>query len=326
MKFSEILQYVNSEHGKGFLLVKKFTDGFRNAVFQIKDQKSHESFVLIVYKNEEDIEEIIKNAHDVAKFLGAQNFPVRLPIKSLNGEEILVFKKRYIVLYNFLTGSSIPWELYDRKHLKMMGKTLSNMHASLKDFPDGANLPQLKFLIKQEIDAMKIYFKKVGPWIKRKLNVSLSWSKIGEIFDFIENYSFENGSTLHFDFVRGNVLFSDNLLPDDTIEISGILDFEKVCTGPIVADVARTLSFLIVDCKFKEQSEVVKWFMDRGYVKRGNNKPDFPKNDLHMFIQYFWLRDFWKFLLHNPYEYLNQNEHYTRTTYKLSEYNLLKKL
>ncbi|MBN1915918.1 phosphotransferase [Candidatus Dojkabacteria bacterium] len=328
MKFSEVLSFIKKKYDKNLIFVKKYKDGFRNDVFKVKEKDTGKFFVLIVYKKEAGIERIIKNAHAVAHYLKTKNFPVRtlfkLKSKKSNKEDEDTLAGRYIALYNHLPGHSIPWEAYKRRHLKSIGKTLSDMHFEIKNFKKGKCFPLWKKEIIREIDSIQKYFKKVEPWILKKLKLKLNWTEIENTADFSSKIFYNKNQTmLHYDFVRGNILFSNKVLDDDTSEITGILDFEKVCIGPAIADVARTLSFLIVDCKYKNEEEVKKWFLERGYKKRGKCKTIHNEFVLESLIKIFWLRDFYKFLLHNPYEDLLLNEHFLRTRDKLLGKNLL---
>ena len=114
------------------------------------------------------------------------------------------------------------------------------------------------------------------------------------------------------DFVRGNILF-------DGSDITGILDFEKTAMGHNFVDIARTLAFLMVDCKFKTVDKVVKYFLYSGYHKRGQMKDVGDKAILNQLIEMFLVYDFYKFLRHNPYESLHLNEHYVRTNHILDK-------
>jgi hypothetical protein len=61
-----------------------------------------------------------------------------------------------------------------------------------------------------------------------------------------------------------------------------------------------------------------------GYEKRGKNKIAYPEL-LDPLTSFFLFYDFYKFLLHNPYESLEKNEHYLRTKQYLLKIGLLKK-
>ena len=300
----------------------KLDGGFRNECFKVDDGKRN--YIFIIYKKGKSIKSSITNAHFVAEYLKKKSFPTRVPIQTENNEKIIQIEcedgMHFASLYNYLSGETIPWEAYTRRHIKSIGKTLSDMHFYLRnvDIPSELHFKNWKSDTIKEIKLMRKYFKDVEPWIEKKLKVKLNWNVIDKLFQFIKTIEQHDKCILHYDFVRGNILFSDRLNKKlDTYPICGILDFEKVCLGPKVADIARTLAFLIIDCKYKNERTVRKRFLKSGYRKRG--KSDFFEDSkkLDMLIHYFWLRDFWKFLVHNPYEYLHMNEHYKRTAEKL---------
>ncbi len=122
------------------------------------------------------------------------------------------------------------------------------------------------------------------------------------------------------DFVRGNILFKGS-------KICGILDFEKAGYGIKLLDIARTLAFLLVDCKYKNEVKIRKYFLQSGYIKRGGadfnrriiNTADKKLDLLEELVNTFLIYDFYKFLRHNPYEFLHQNEHFIRTKKYLLE-------
>src|ERR1017187_6041062 len=87
---------------------------------------------LILYKFENNIIQTIKNANIVSNFLATKNFPVRVTIDS----RIIHVKsgewQKYASVYDYLPGETIPWEAYTRNHIKILGKTMSDMHYSLR--------------------------------------------------------------------------------------------------------------------------------------------------------------------------------------------------
>lgn len=261
--------------------------------------------------------------------MAENNFPTRIPINSrFNTEfETAIFEdgNHFISVYNYLDGVSIPWESYTRRHIKSIGKTLSDMHFCLKNL-NSSNFDSIWDILHKEIEWMNFYFKNVEKWIEKKLEIKINWQKVNSLFKSIEKNknSITEKCILHYDFVRGNILFSKELNKElDIFPVNGILDFEKVCVGPRIFDTARSLSFLIVDCKYKNESTVRKRFLISGYEKRGKYKlPDLTL--LQPLIEYHWLVDFWKFLVHNPYEHLEMNEHYKRTRNLLIKSKLLK--
>jgi len=331
-----IKEFVKKYYCLSVSRVRKLEGGFRNQCFKV--DSDNKSYVLIIYKAEKGIRKLIDNAHSVASLLHSKGFPVRTNLKTKN-EKDYIYKKilgiyHFIALYNFLEGVTIPWEAYTRRHLKSIGKTLSDLHYTFKQSEVvkikrlRIDLPEWDLITSKEISSMKKYFKKVEPWIIKKLKLKLNWLNIDKTFkNLIKDTNTYPRNIMHYDFVRGNILFSNKLNKNlDIYPITGILDFEKVCIGPEIADIARTLAFLLVDCKFKDVITVRKRFLISGYIKRGKNKLNhyiFKTKEFNNLLIFFWLRDFWKFLVYNPYEYLYMNEHYKRTRQVLLDSKIL---
>jgi Ser/Thr protein kinase RdoA (MazF antagonist) len=130
---------------------------------------------------------------------------------------------------------------------------------------------------------------------------------------------------LHMDFVRSNILFEAVPAGDFNMSISGILDFEKAAYGHPLFDIARTLTFLLVDCKYKAPDKVRKYFLGSGYIKRGAAMlPSKHMSILEPALNLFLFHDFYKFLRHNPYESLPDNEHFMRTAQLLIPRQLIR--
>ncbi len=298
--------------------------GYRNFSYPIT-LKNGEKINLILYKNEKGILERIQRTNLVSDYLASKGFPMR---KSL-GKILRVKtadKKRFVCIYNYLPGETIPWEGYTMEHIKLLGKTMSEMHKELAAgsrqlaaFSDAiTELSELK-------SRMENYFSNKD--VIRAMNEKLGLKFNLKAFDFFESLfkvidMLPDKQILHLDFVRSNILFeivgNEGAVPEPRRHISGILDFEKTAFGPKIMDIARTLAFLIVDCKYKTEQKIRKYFLHSGYKKRGKGSWDEGDNRdcrllLNPLLTFFWLHDFYKFLLHNPYESLENNQHYLRT-------------
>jgi Ser/Thr protein kinase RdoA (MazF antagonist) len=274
---------------------------------------------LIMYKSEPGILAKIKGANYVSDYLAGHGFPTRqtydpriIQLKSTAGAI------KYGSLYSYLPGKTIPWEAYTMEHLKVLGQTMSDMHAALK--PLGrADLPHVADEYITILDKMERYFAdpQVSDAIARKLQLKVDTTTIPFLKTLLRKTKALPGQqVLHIDFVRGNVLFDSEA---GKAVISGILDFEKTAYGHPLFDIARTVAFLLVDCKYKEADKVRKYFLQSGYMKRGKasfKDVDINGSDATLFeslVNLFLLHDFYKFLRHNPYEFLGENEHYMRT-------------
>ncbi len=311
--------------------------GYRNTsyFFQTNLDKTYN---ICFYKKEPDILQKIINANHVSDYLYKSKFPTRKTILNKFDKSIIILtpkspnntQKQYACIYSFLPGKTIAWEAYTKNHLKLIGKVMSNMHFCLKNFPEKKlkSIPLIYDELFQLNNKMYFYFssKLTQKAIYQKLHINISLDIFDKFNQIIKKISQKKDlNILHMDFVRSNILFSNKNhykynsqnLSFENKYVSGILDFEKLAKGLEIIDIARTLAFLLVDCKYKDPTNIRKYFLLSGYKKRGKNKLK-NINYLNDLIKFFLIYDFYKFLKHNPYEYLNQNEHFIRTKYFLS--------
>lgn len=290
------------------------TTGYRNKNYAATLQDGSQAN-LIIYKIEPEIVKTIQRTNTVGNFLTSNSFPARTTINPkilrLRGNQ----QTAYASLYNYLPGETIPWEAYTQIHLKELGKTLGEMHKLLESYdkvlPDAASQNMILN------SRMRKYFSDPGvknaAQNKLKLKVSKDdFSKLHELCATLPNQQ-----ALHLDFVRGNVLFTGK-------QISGVIDFEKIARGHRILDVARTLAFLLVDCKFKSEEKIRKYFLESGYKKRGSQQLIKQPELLEHLVDFYLLHDFYKFLRHNPYESLTENEHFVRTKMLLLKRGILR--
>lgn len=314
--------------------------GYRNRSFRIQTS-DRQDLNLMIYKREPGILKKIRNANYVSDFLANNGFPARCTygkskriVRLYSSEQGVMTpcssrEDRFASLYNYLPGQTIPWEGYTMKHLKLLGKTMSDMHYVLKDLPRG-NVPDYNDELKIMSHRMETYFSDHGVCraMKKKLKLSLEQGSMlpcpKMTKTITRTLSTKKKQILHMDFVRSNILFqpirdelTDNHTPGCIVNcelcISGILDFEKTLYGPPILDIARTLAFLLVDCKYKPGNKIRKYFLYSGYSKRGKSPLPPLTPNFELLVSFFLLYDFYKFLKHNVYEDLNQNEHFIRT-------------
>lgn len=270
---------------------------------------------LILYKREPGILDKIKAANAVSDYLHAQGFAARHTIDPRIIQLRAGSYRKYAALYAYLDGHTIPWEGYTQDHLKVVGKVMGDMHALLKNFTD-YSLPDVADEYLDIVGRMKTYFSDAPA--QRALGSKLLLQVRPEIFETFTQLLtgsklLPGKQALHMDFVRSNLLFQE----DDgefKVKLSGVLDFEKAAYGHPLFDIARTLAFLLVDCKYKEPAKVRKYFLGGGYIKRGaSTLPSKYMGMLDPLVDLFLFYDFYKFLRHNPYEALHDNEHFIRT-------------
>lgn len=322
----EVITKILREYGVKSTSQLRMQKGYRNESHPIilnDGQKRN----LILYKSEPNILNRIQAANNISNYLYEKNFPTRRTVDKriiqLRSERTI----KYGSLYSYLPGETIPWEAYTMEHIKLLGKTMSDMHESLTRMPK-AKLPMVADEYSQILTRMQRYFSKqtVTQALQTKLHLSIDHSFFDRLKRIVRaSKSLPNQQPLHMDFVRGNILFAHT--PE--ITISGILDFEKTAYGHPQFDIARTLAFLLVDCKYKSADKIEKYFLNSGYNKRGKTVlrnisiKNTERTLLEELTTLFLVYDFYKFLRHNPYESLGLNEHFVRTKKILISQQLL---
>jgi Ser/Thr protein kinase RdoA (MazF antagonist) len=282
---------------------------------------------LILYKSEPGILAKIRAANSVSNYLNKQGFPTRTTISSKTVCMRAPNKIKYGAVYTYLPGATIPWEGYTMKHLKVLGMALGRMHQSLALMLHPKTLPDVIREYETITVRNAVYFD--SPDVRRALETKLQIvvdSHVTRLQLKLLKYAqkFPEVQVLHMDFVRSNLLFADAKgdFSVGSVVISGILDFEKTAIGLPVFDVARTLAFLLVDCRYKTALQIRHYFLYSGYLKRGGQALAHLEL-LEPLVNLFLTYDFYKFLRHNPYESLPDNEHFVRTRDLLASRGLI---
>jgi Ser/Thr protein kinase RdoA (MazF antagonist) len=277
---------------------------------------------LLFYKREPFILQRIATADRVASRAAADGLPAR----TRYDERLLRVGNGFAGVYQYLPGRTISWEAYSKRHIKLAGWAMADLHAAVEDLPDAG--PALAGELLRLIERMRRYFMDdaVAVAAASKLGISLD-PVVFDVFSRVVERSrnLSGQQYVHMDMVRGNMLFDE---PQegahwqiDDIELSGVIDFEKASYGLPVCDIARTLAFLLVDCP-RPADKIYKYFIDSGYRKRGGR--DIAHIELlPYFIRLFLVHDFYKFLRHTPYESLRDNYHYNRTRELLKTYGII---
>lgn len=339
--YRQIVPSVLDSYGVTYKSIGNVQKGYRNESYPILLSKGT-TVNLLFYKRESDTVSRFKRADSVSQFLADGGLPVRTrydnrTLRLSNGTE-----PSYAALYTYLPGKTIPWEAYTKKHIKLLGYAMSDMHAVLSDMPinwsvhDGI-AAQMTLLIHR----MELYF--TDESIRRAATTKLGVVIESTYFDRLRTVvavvaSSPDSHPLHMDMVRGNVLFSQayqyNHWQIDDVAISGVIDFEKTAYGHPLFDIARTLAFLLVDCRSKDEAHIRRYFLTSGYQKRGRATYDHRATIcgiphaklLDGLISLYLLHDLYKFLRHTPYESLDDNEHYIRTRNILIRHGMVRYL
>lgn len=332
--------------------ISEFAQGFMNRVLKItffNNEIELSSFVGIFYNsnryNSLESREFLIALDKIAELLREKGIPSRVAIKSDKEERVINLygvefhdKKRYFSLFELLSGKTLPWEAYTRRHLRSLGMMQGKIHSAFLDIYEELNVVEIGLIptwsqyIKSDSGRLQNYLEKNNETILNKLDIELSIQKIQNSINNVSSFSCPyndpeyKSQLIHGDFVRGNILFSD-IKSDLIYMITGVMDFEKLMLANSEIDIARTLAFLIVDCKFKTVEDIIKYYLNEGYNTLGtvdNRQKKILFSKLENYMIYFWLRDFWKYLESNPYEDLLNNEHFMRTIKLLAERELIK--
>lgn len=295
--------------------------GYRSESFPLE---LHDGTVvnLLFYKREQNILSRIRTADKVASAAAGANLPVRVRYD----ERLLRVGSGYAAVYQWLPGKTIEWEAYTKRHIKLAGWAMADLHSAVAALQNDG--PLLADELQPLLARMHRYFSMldVKKALAEKLGLSIEPKQFDHLEALIEKTRHISGQQyLHMDMVRGNMLFdgvsSTSRWAIDDVQLSGLIDFEKAAWGLPVCDMARTLAFLLVDCP-KPARKIFKYFIDSGYKKRGARTLEHSEL-LPYFIRLFLLHDFYKFLKHTPYESLDDNYHYARTRELLKTYGMI---
>nr|AIA16507.1 Phosphotransferase enzyme family [uncultured bacterium]AIA17375.1 Phosphotransferase enzyme family [uncultured bacterium] len=306
---TRILQLYGIEHDD-ILAPQK---GYRNSSFAIL-RGGQPPLNLILYKNEPGMLARIIRTNAIGNFLHARGMPARRTFSPRIMQLKSAHQTRHAALYYYVSGSTIPWEAYTMERIKTLGKTMGNMHSILADY--SGDLPDIADELIALNRRMVRYFVEpdVARAMSQKLNIKIKQPSFMRLLASCKN---QPSQALHMDFVRGNILFEGD-------DITGILDFEKAGRGTPAFDIARTLAFLLIDCKYKSEDKTYKYFIQSGYTKRSASTFR-AWQSVDRLVQFFLLHDFYKFLRHNPYEHLEQNEHFVRTKAMLLKHGIIER-
>lgn len=316
--------------------------GYRSTILPLK-LKSGKKLALVFFKQEPHILDRIRRSNQVMQHLADLNWPVRVPISNQKNQTILKSsvngRSRYCCLYNYLPGSTISWESYTQKHIKLLGQVLGYLHHDLSNFTQNDYFFENQEILNLENLLLKMSKYFVDENVIKALNSKLKLNPNKNTFKYFRQTlrqlkKIDQQQVLHMDFVRSNILFKQQKIfkqrrtnhqknsklafdpagknQSPILTISGVLDFEKTAQGPKIADLSRTLAFLLIDCKYKTEKQVRKYFLYSGYQKRGQQQIKHPQL-INPLVNFFLFYDFYKFLKHNPYDNLSQNEHFIRT-------------
>ncbi len=292
--------------------------GYRNQSYAA-DLADGQTANLMLYKSEQGILSKIRNANHVGDYLANTGFPARQTLDPRILRLTRSARPKYAAVYHYLPGHTIAWEAYTMNHLKLMGQAMGVMHEQLRQTNAPRVFADATVVHNTIIRHMQHYFSQPATQeaVRTKLQMSINhtvFQRSQHLIDYLGQLP--GKQPLHLDFVRSNLLFDEtphhNSFTLGSVSLTGIIDFEKTATGHPIFDLARSIAFLLVDVTSKSEAKIMKYFLHSGYHKRGGGALPNPAL-LKPLVAFFLFYDFYKFLRHNPYEYLEQNAHFKRT-------------
>ena len=146
------LAEIATKYGISIDTVGPVEGGYRNLShsFTGSDGKRYN---FILYKNEPESVELIRRTNALGTHVAGRGLPVRAP----HDKRILRVGKRYGSLYGYLEGSTIPWDAYTKKHIKLLGYAMAKFHEAAADY-DGPMLPNVEKVYLEILERMRHYF------------------------------------------------------------------------------------------------------------------------------------------------------------------------
>lgn len=339
--YRPIVPSVLASYELDYVSIGRVQKGYRNESYPV-GLRDGTTVNLLFYKREPGMLDRIKRIDDITNYLSREGLPVRVRRDSRTSVLRAADNVSYAVLYTYLPGKTISWEAYTKKHIKLLGAAMSDMHAILRGSAfSWSETTDITTDLQALLGRMDAYFGRaeVQRAIQDKLGIEIDMLSIPTLRRLVSRFDdTADRQPLHMDMVRGNVLFStaheDDRWQIGDVALTGVIDFEKTAIGHPLFDIARTLAFLLVDCVNKDETKVIRYFLLSGYSKRGRAVYDRHATIngashaqlLDGLIALFLLHDFYKFLRHTPYESLQDNEHYIRTRNILIRHGMVRYL
>lgn len=223
---------------------------------------------------------------EVFDYLSRNNFPVSKWNKTKDGKLFAQHENAIAVLFDFLEGYQVKVDkdnLPNKKQAHTAGKYLAYMHnASLgfkADFPRKRNIFSE---LERVINTKRIFIDKFkgGKNFIKHVEEAIKFGKKDK----------SSSGLIHNDYRPGNVIFkNDN-------EISGVIDFDWSCIGPVIKD----LALAVVEWLFPDGSTVPNRKLFDAFLAGYNSaaKTKYEKSDLlYSWIKFACISDACTFLV-----------------------------
>ena len=257
-------------------------------------QTTEDEYTMIVFREDKRTDEEILAWHEVTNNLKDFLPSVRHPVSK--DFERFKYKGRYMktFLYNYIEGKTIQWSAYNSNEVVQLASVMRRLHDKLQT--EDYKLPDWDNLIIKELESFLNYINHVRPYIAEKLAFEIDYKKlnrnIARIIDFV--MAEKEKTVLHYDLQRANLIFKNNSL-------NGIIDFEKACYGPRIADIAMSCSYLMLDKRW-HSNKYLKYYFLKGYGM------DTDMKMFHALVIHHFLMEMKMWMVNTPFESLGKNK------------------
>jgi len=216
----------------------------------------------------------------VLNYLKSQNYPTCYPYISNEGIYYCLTCNLKVIIYNFLQGVAGNAATLTKKQGSQIGTALAKLHklTPLEDLPEYAlGYPAMEAMISEL---------KGSPLEKHPFLTTLTQQM--EILAPYVKKPFASGM-LHGD------LFADNIMFDHNGDLLAVVDWEEICIGPLILDLAMT----VIGCCYHPNSTHlnVEVFQEiAASYDRERKLPEEEKESFAAFIKFSLLSiAFWRF-------------------------------
>jgi len=279
-KYTQLKYILNIKYGLNVKNIYLHGGGFENEIYFAQTEK--QKYTLRIYKSTQRKRSDVDFCYDVLEYLHRKKIPVQNPIKSLECEKAVEYRKKSIIqLLTYIEGKSAS--PITTLKIKDSGKILGKLHKVGLKYPwdkytNKFNLLkkwQKTFYLNKISQAYKTKFK-IPEYYQRKTrlqDVLFNLKKIKKIFNIHlkESSCFDTYGLIHGDYQPGNLVFKGN-------KVAGIFDFDLCVYGPLIWDLGFALAHFGFHMNNTNHEEICEAFI-YGYYKEFKNQY-YSKDDL----------------------------------------------
>jgi len=231
---SEDIQQILSSYDVGDLVsFERIKGGLANRNYKLK---TTENIFLLKINDEKPIQDLESQVR-VLNYLKSHNYPSCFPFPTKEGKFYHVQGDLKVVIYNFIQGTPGNAAALTNHQGNQIGTTLAKLHkiSPLKDIPEYAlGFPSMEAML-SDLN---------GSDLQKNPFISFMTQQMSNLAPHV-NKPFDCGM-LHGD------LFADNMIFDQKGNLQAVVDFEEICNGPLILDLAMT----VIGCCYPQTNDL----------------------------------------------------------------------